>query len=547
MNRVLPLLLFVFPLVFFFCGCATEQPVSPNRLELPVVVEESKPEEPLPVVEIKAPWEIEEVSDPELTRLLSEKKVKEALTLLAEKKKASPNVIVFTQQASLFLKLGRPEEALNIVSEFVNLNQLQMEDLPPSLSLIAAYAYKKQKDIDQTFAWFGVCLRKVDSPLSSRVAKREVQNLLARISDKIFASYFIKWERDQSLSPLILEEQIRRREGGAVVRLEEIDYFSPATYGYLNSEIPKVAPLLSDQKTAEIVILSPVKSSRVIEDQKKAIEIALNVSTPPLGFKSITSQEELLSVAPKVILNLGPKNLALSERSNEAVIITLNPRLSESQSSIAPSLIEEMQELVKVIQNDAQCEQTYAVVEDSIDVPSSFKRISVDELLELASTQNSISLPCLIGSFEVENQIEKLTRIKARLPGLRLFGRSSWVDPVLLQTYQGLFEGSVFITPYYAGSSRELVREFLSSFQNSVGTQGTYSSALAYDAGRISSLIIGNKQPEGASYNLQSVTGIESFVVNRDKANGTKRVSIAQRRFTRLTLKNGELEELSSY
>lgn len=525
--------------------------MQPNRPDFPEVVEESNPEQPITETQIKAPWETQGVVNPELEKLLSKKQIKEALLWLAEKVKTAPTESVFVEQASLFLKLGRPEEALASVSEFVSLNQLAMEDVPPSLSLIVAYAYKSQKDIDQTFAWFGVCLRKSSSSEVIRIAKQEVKNLLARISESIFADYFIKWERDQSLSPLILEEQIRRRQGGAVIRLEELDYFSPDTYGYSVKEIPKSLPLASSPNGAEIAVMLPVKSSRALEEQKKAIELALRTANPPIAYETITAQTPPLSNPPKIILNLSAKNFAEGSQTNETVnvplVISLNPRLIGSQSSISPTVAQEVQELVKVIENDAQCEQIFAVVDESISLPPNFKRTSVDELLEMASAESSIALPCLVSSSELEEQIEKLTRIKARWSGLRLFGPSSWVDPVLLQTYHGLFEGSVFVTPFYSGSSRELVREFISSFQNSAATVGTYATALAYDAGRISALILGNKLPEGASYDLQSVTGIESFVVSIDKASGIKRVGITQRRFIRLALKNGDLEEMSSY
>ena len=545
-------------------GCSTEQTVRPRGPETtirePSVTEESKLQEALPVYDIKAPWEILSESQEELKKLLTEKKIKEALLFLNEKKKNSPNLSVFFSQASLLLKLGRANEALRVVSEFVSLNQLRMEDIPAELSLVAAYAYKSQKDIDQTFAWFGVSLKNsylgnsylgnTSSIQAAQVAKLEVKNLLSRISDKIFSNYFIKWETDQSLSPLILEEQNRRRGGGSVVRLEEVDYFSAETYGYSTKELPKNALISPTDGVTEVIVLTPVKSSKVTDEQTKAAELALSAAIPPVAHQSVTNLTALAEHSYKVVINLGAKNLSPAPKG--AVEISVNPRLAGTETSILPKLTEEVKELIKISESGYQCDETFVVADSEIGLPPTVIKTTLDALLASATAQTLSASPCLIGGFEIDDQVEKLTRIKARVPGLRLFGPSSWMDPALLQTYQGLFEGSVFITPFYLGSSRELVREFLSTFQNSAGIEGTYAAALAYDAARIAALILGNKQSESASYNLQSfnlqsVTGIESFVVSIDKTSGAKRVRISERRFIRLILKNGDLEELGSF
>jgi hypothetical protein len=91
----------------------------------------------------------------------------------------------------------------------------------------------------------------------------------------------------------------------------------------------------------------------------------------------------------------------------------------------------------------------------------------------------------------------------------------------------------------------------MSGYQNSYGTEASYKAALSYDAAQIALVILGQKADDSSSYSMQSVTGIERFTVNIDKANsvtsGASRVSISERRFTRLMYKDGDLQELSSF
>jgi ABC-type branched-subunit amino acid transport system substrate-binding protein len=69
--------------------------------------------------------------------------------------------------------------------------------------------------------------------------------------------------------------------------------------------------------------------------------------------------------------------------------------------------------------------------------------------------------------------------------GIQLLGTSQWYSPEGLRKEAEYFEGAVMTAPFFAESSKPLVRNFTDALYGATGREPDYREALAYDTARM--------------------------------------------------------------
>ena len=148
--------------------------------------------------------------------------------------------------ASTQLSLGAPKEALAAVSAAFK-DGGDVATVPPPLTVVLAYAYARDGDLNQGLAWFAEYERKAGAGGPHPDAAREgVRRVLRGASKESFDALSPAWEKEPWIAMLIGEERKLRARGVPPGELAEV------------SGIPS-APEPSAQAAAESLAGTPMK------------------------------------------------------------------------------------------------------------------------------------------------------------------------------------------------------------------------------------------------------------------------------------------------
>jgi tetratricopeptide (TPR) repeat protein len=135
----------------------------------------------------------------------------------------------FTRYLGTLLKLGDSKQVLLLMTQYVQAREIDIQDIPARLMLIAAFAYEHQGDVDQALAWYGMASRKGGSAVYDR-SYNEAYRLIASFQEDVFQSQAQKWSTDSVIAPIFGKERLRRARGGGPNIQFTTNWFNPGIY-----------------------------------------------------------------------------------------------------------------------------------------------------------------------------------------------------------------------------------------------------------------------------------------------------------------------------
>lgn len=190
--------------------------------------------------------------------------------------------VVFQRRVGTLLKTGQSREVLVSLAKYVDHRGENIEDMNALLSLIAAFAYEHQRDLNQTFAWLGMSYKKAGA--GTRVAARALQEanrLVEYLPQDLLETYAVTWAQDPVIGPLLIRERFQRSQGKKErAKAMTPDWFSSSTYGQELSPGTGAESTLTGESTSS-GIPQPTSSTTVGQDQER--QITLGVLLPFRG------------------------------------------------------------------------------------------------------------------------------------------------------------------------------------------------------------------------------------------------------------------------
>lgn len=447
---------------------------------------------------------------------------------------------VFLRRIGTLLKLGQSAQVLSLVSSRQNEFGPSLEQMDPRIALVVSYAYEHKKDFDQSMAWLGVALRGLRSheiDLRERIHKSIVYKLRALSKEK-FEEATVRWNNDPSIGVFVLEERLRRLKGEPPDTPDTINWYTAETYGELSpigswsSAVMSPSAFPSDTQGSPnqitIGVLLPLTGQYADHALrvKRGVELAAEIASASGGSVNLVfgdtqgepavavKEYERLVFEQKAVVVLGPLLARTadavgmrSEALNVPVLtFTKKPdlpnlgrtvfRLGVTPEGQAAELVEygtgqlgvknfillspqspSGQEFAQAFRTEAArkgipiaADITYFGSADE----SARSKLTMLERSEATAVMVADAIPNVAPLLEHI----KTTNIKDAV----FFGTAQWDDSVSLRGYGQLLEGAVYVTPYFALSTRAEVAEFLSNYRRKYAVDSDLLGAQAFDA-----------------------------------------------------------------
>ncbi len=438
---------------------------------------------------------------------------------------------------SVMLQLGRASEVLTQAASFAN--SKPPAELPAILAFIVAYAYEGTKDIDQSLAWLSLCYRLAEKEqgnkqgnLLTNNARTEAARLISRIKEQRFDDYSAKWSSDRFVATLFSEERARRALGEHPQTGPVADWFNPSTYlpSNISSITSPVDTAPSQNKQIAIGALLPLSGAYAAHG-KRALA-GMNLAAKDLGnkiriipkdsgqddlsllpeFQNLVnndqiklllgpllakSAETLLSSNPKVAVLTFTKKPGITMLSNSALRlgVTAEDQVLELERFLAPTA---NTRIAIVLAASSNQQELVSLFSERMKAKGSILKLinyKEDDELSLSASIKILEdfTPDYIFSADT---IPVALKLLSRLEGTELrktvtfIGTAAWDDAVAIRGYGEILSGSKYATPFFVGSRRTEVRDFVDRYQREFNEPPDLISAQAYDAVKLADLIL---------------------------------------------------------
>jgi len=429
--------------------------------------------------------------------------------------------------ASEYLALDQAKEALTTTGAFFKRKGSGEAEVSVPFALLLAFAYGRHGDIDQSFAWFSkVSAQGRPGGPAIRVAETGSNLLLRTLSEVDFERIAVKWQGDTFINQQIGRERLRR----ASVSYDPDDYKSDKPFwiwfdgpvGTPTQAVASGAPVIG------LVLSVSDKFGALGRDTKQGFELAVEANNTKDPKVTVISRDpgpdsagvsaavrELVSGSGATVI-AGPlltePAVAAAQTAREigVPIVSLSKsesfqtgsgvfRLGATSSSQIDSLI-----------NSAYGE--YGITRFAIVHPQSGAGTEILEAFrrKLAALGLSVELELNYLSsddaslIDVAKQLEASTAegvliadnidVSERLlrnfsPGLnkriRPLGTAMWDNAQKIARSQALFERALFVSPFFAQSTRDEVRKFVDSYRAKYAVAPNFLAAQGFDAGTL--------------------------------------------------------------
>jgi len=426
--------------------------------------------------------------------------------------------------ASQYLALDQAKEALTTTGAFFKRKGSGEAEVSVPFALLLAFAYGRHGDVDQSLAWFSkVSVQGRTGGPAIRVAETGSNLLLRTLSEIDFERVAVKWQGDTFINQQIGRERLRR----AAVSFDPDDYKSDKPF-WVWFEGPAVAPAQVAATGAPVIGLVVSVSDKfgaLGRDTKQGFELAVeanNTKDPKVTLISRDPGADSAGVSAAVrelVAGSGANVIAGPLLTEAAVAAAQTARevgvpivsLSKSESFQTGSGVFRLgatsSSQVDSLINSAYGE--YGITRFAIVYPQSgagteilevFKRklAALGLAAELELNYLSSDDASLI---DVAKQLESSTAdgvliadnidVSERLlrnfsPGLnkkiRPLGTAMWDNAQKIARSQALFERALFVSPFFAQSTREEVRKFVDSYRSKYSVAPNFLAAQGFDA-----------------------------------------------------------------
>jgi branched-chain amino acid transport system substrate-binding protein len=141
-----------------------------------------------------------------------------------------------------------------------------------------------------------------------------------------------------------------------------------------------------------------------------------------------------------------------------------------------------------------------------------------------SSTAEAFLIP---DSIEVSSRLLSSLSPSARRK-MRPLGTALWDNPTKIANSQAVFEGALFVTPFFAHSMRPVVQQFVQSYRGKYQTAPNFLAAQGFDVGTIVRMALRDVQRNGKSFgealaSLPPYDGVTG-AITVDSSGGIRRI-----------------------
>ena len=423
---------------------------------------------------------------------------------------------------SQYLVLDKPTKALSAVGSYHRKMGLTEGSVSPQFGLLLAYGFGREGDVSQSLAWFSrVNSQGAAMPGADTAARQGAKMLLSSIPTEKFEDVAAKWRADEFVNALVGQERARR----AAVGWAEPDPKSPLPFWapYDGSALAlnqgDSSPVSGDEARVG-VILSLTKYGNVGNEMKRGIELAAAAQTElpkvrlevrDVGTEAADSSAVIreLAAGPKVAALVGPLGVPAATTARDVGIPLLSLsktepfsvgsgvfRLGITTSSQVDALVNSAYGDHKITRFAIVHPQTAGGVEFLEALRSKLGALNLQLVLEVAyTTSDETSMLEAAQRLESSNAeavlipdtVEVSTRLLSSLSPearkrIRVLGTSLWDSADKIAHSQALFNGAIFVAPFFKNSTRREVQDFIASYRGKFSAAPTIHSAQGFDA-----------------------------------------------------------------
>ncbi len=428
--------------------------------------------------------------------------------------------------ASQYLALDQAKEALTTTGAFFKRRGAAEAEVSVPFALLLGFAYGRHGDIDQSLAWFSkVSTQGRPGGPAIRVAESGVTFLLRTLSDVDFERVGVKWQGDTFVNERVGRERLRR----AAVSYDPDDYRSDKPFWvWFDPEATEAPHGVAGQPAVGLIVSLSDRFSGLGRDTKQGFELAVeannqgkdrvrlevrDVGSDPAS--SAAAVRELVAGAQASVI-AGPlltePAVSAAQAAREVGVPLVSFSKSESFQTgsgifrLGATSSTQMEALVNAAVGDYGITRFAALYPQTVsgtELLEAFKRrlATIGLSLELELTYHAtddVSLIDLVRQLEgsgveavlIADNLEVSEKILRNFsPGLnkriRPLGSAMWDNALKIARSQALFERALFVTPFFAQSTREEVLKFNESYRAKFGANPNFLAAQGFDAGTL--------------------------------------------------------------
>lgn len=419
-----------------------------------------------------------------------------------------------------YLVLDKPTKALREVGAYCRKSGVTEADVSPQFGLLLAYGFGREGDVNQSLAWFSrVHSQGATMPGASGVARQGATLLLQSLPTEKFETIAAKWHGDEFVNALVGQERARRSQVGWL----EPDSRSAVPFWALYSSVSvaerDLAPVSSDEARVG-VILSLTKYGSVGSEMKRGIELAAAAQTElprvrleirDVGTEAADSSAVIRELAgsQKIAALLGPLGVpaATTARDVGLPLLSLSKtepfavgggvfRLGVTTTSQVDALVNSAYGEHKLTRFAVVHPQTANGQEFLEAFRTKLGALNLRLVLEVAyTTSDEVSMLEAAQRLEssqaeavlIPDTVEVTVRVLSSLSPearkrIRVLGTSAWDSPDKIAHSQALFDGAIFVAPFFKNSTRREVQDFIASYRGKFNASPSVHSAQGFDA-----------------------------------------------------------------
>ena len=477
--------------------------------------------------------------------------------------------------------------ALRNLSAFFTARGQMVEDVGPQFSLLLAYAYGQQGDLDQALAWFSrVSQAQAASALD---ADSGVRLLLESITNDRFEQLALRWSGEPYLSKFFgVERQRRAQRVGApeVVRPAGVPFWKNSSFipgsaivdqGVVGQGgtfvLGAVLPLTGQYATLGNNTKNGMELAVAVEGN--GISVSLSVKDDAGDSAKAMAEAQSLTTAERAAVVLGPLltdpalAVANSFRGSAVPLLTFSKsanfypgdnlfRLGATTQSQVSSLLNVVADQLALRRYALVFPQTASGEEFAAEFRQQVAARGLDLVFDGSYSKDSSDVFLTLGSQLAERSPQAIFCPDSAAGAAQLFtslpeelrksivpiGTAAWDDSVALSNAKSALRNAIFVSPFFAASEREMVRRFVEAYKLKYNKAPDFLAAQGYDAATIV-LAAGRRQLSEAINVADAMRGISRYAGLTGDITPSSNGEII-RQFAVLQMQKGNLLELTA-
>ena len=509
------------------------------------------------------------------------KKAAEQFFLASKQRLASYELDnAYLRLSSVELISGNPNQALLILSGYMQRKGLNVTQVDPYSGLIFAYSYGVAADYEQSMAWFSQVLRNTqgDSRLVP-IVSRAVLSLLQTVMPSELERLKSQWLNDTQLGELVAQEVLRRENGGNVRVIE------PGGFFWEGGTRPVTNKSVTQQSSAGVRIVGLLPLSGVYatlgNNVRHGLELAVGaeqnagvdltfvdtkedpaLTTAAIQRETATGRNVIFvgpilapaaNAAAETAKQLNAPVVALTKSENFATGASVM-RLGPTPSSQIASLLDDvstklgLRKFGIIYPRNPQGEELLETFNRELArrrLPLFFSQAYESQdfsgFIELGQTLEQKDIDAIFVADDLNAAARlSLSLSERRRSTLKILGSARWDNQAELSRSAQALDGIIFASGMKRQDLNPILMNFYEAHRRAFGVDPDFMAAQGFDIGTLIAAASRQGKPVlEALRGLQSYEGITGKISSDASGNFLRKFRVVE-------FKNGELKELSS-